>query len=116
VLPLIQNPASVPRGQFERLNAVVGRDENDNLTRLARQAGLAKETVLMTCLALALGRFAAQPRFSLNVTTSYRQGKHLNPEVTSFAFAPFSLPTSAGRRNACFWPHQFTHTARTAWP
>jgi non-ribosomal peptide synthetase component F len=78
---LIQNPSAVTRGTFERLRENISRQDNEKLSLLARQAGVTKETVLLACLALSVGRFAAQPCFSLNITTSYRPGRHLNTEV-----------------------------------
>lgn len=78
-LPLAQDPRSLSRQRFDRLDARLSRETWRQLKRRAKDAGLTPSGLLLSAYAEVLGVWSRHPKFTINLTQFNRLPLH--PEV-----------------------------------
>ncbi|WP_431784116.1 amino acid adenylation domain-containing protein [Streptomyces chumphonensis] len=90
-LPLALNPASLTEPEFTARDAVVPTDAWSRFKERAAAAGVTPSAALLAAYAAALGTWAREPRFTLNVTVINRLQVHEDVRDLVGEFASFDL-------------------------
>ncbi|MCZ7434491.1 non-ribosomal peptide synthetase/type I polyketide synthase [Streptomyces sp. WMMC1477] len=90
-LPLALNPAALTEPEFTARDAVVPTGAWNRFKERAAAAGVTPSAALLAAYAAALGTWAREPRFTLNVTVINRLPVHEDVRDLAGEFASFDL-------------------------
>ncbi|BBB92140.1 MAG TPA: non-ribosomal peptide synthetase [Methylomusa anaerophila] len=99
-LPLAQNPDSVSRQRFSRLDARLNRETWQELRKRSAEAGLTPSGILLAAYAEVLGVWSKCPRFTINLTQFNRLPLHpqVNDIIGDFtSLTLLAVDNSSGR-------------------